>query len=508
MSDTNEEKPEHDAQVIAQHDAELVHGGGHEPVNKRAAMVAFGGALLMLLLAFVAIMMSGGVEEGQNLTAHPIGIMMVIMFVVGYGLVMLETKLHVLKCIPTLLGGGLMWMVIAAVYMGDHKVEHAFKHALTEYAELLLFLLVAVSYVTVLRERDVFNALRSFLVRKGYGYKQLFWITGVLAFFISPVADNLTTALILCSVVLVSAGGNKAFIALACINIVNAANAGGAFSPFGDITTLMVWQAKKVDFFQFFWLLPASAVMFVIPAWWMSRSLPEGAPATVEGEKEVKMKRGAKRVIALFGLTIFTAVSFHLVLHMPPMAGMMLGLGLLGVFAYFLQISQKNEEEDVDLFDMLVQAAFEADTFLFFYGVIMMVGALGFLGYLTMVSSGLYDGLGFTSANVILGVVSAVVDNIPVMFAVLGMSPEMGLEQWLLITLTCGVGGSLLSIGSAAGVALMGVAVKKDEQGRTVEKYYTFGSHLKQTPILVVAYGVSIAVHLFVVVPIMNAVKG
>ena len=110
--------------------------------------------------------------------------------------------------------------------------EHAVRHNLLEYAELMLFLLVAMTYVNAMEERLVFDALRAWLVNRGFGFRQLFWLTGILAFFISPIADNLTTALLMCAVVLAVGGDNSKFVTLACINIVVAANAGGAFSPF------------------------------------------------------------------------------------------------------------------------------------------------------------------------------------------------------------------------------------------------------------------------------------
>ena len=138
-----------------------------------------------------------------------------------------------------------------------------------------------------------------------------------------------------------------------------------------------------------------------------------------------------------------------------------------------------------DVFSKVSRA--EWDTLLFFYGIVMCVGGLGFLGYLSLMSEVLYGGWSTTTANVFLGVISAVIDNIPVMFAVLTMQPEMSHGQWLLITLTAGVGGSLLSIGSAAGVALMGQA----------RGYYTFFGHLKWTPVIALGYAASIALHLW-----------
>jgi Na+/H+ antiporter NhaD/arsenite permease-like protein len=145
-----------------------------------------------------------------------------------------------------------------------------------------------------------------------------------------------------------------------------------------------------------------------------------------------------------------------------------------------------SEDRPFDIFSRLARA--EWDTLLFFYGVVLCVGGLGFIGYLTAVSHVMYVDLGATTANILVGILSAIVDNIPVMFAVLSMDPEMPLGQWLLVTLTAGVGGSMLSIGSAAGVALMGQARGK----------YTFFTHLKWTPAIALGYAASILSHLWI----------
>ena len=173
----------------------------------------------------------------------------------------------------------------------------------------------------------------------------------------------------------------------------------------------------------------------------------------------------------LFLLTICTAVSFHNFLHLPPMVGMMTGLAYLKFFGYYLQKthnqyaapgtwSEKKAQEtlgDMIPFEIYQHVArAEWDTLLFFYGVVLCVGGLGFLGYLAVVAQVMYIDWGPTFANAMVGILSAIVDNIPVMFAVLTMNPDMSQGQWLLVTLTAGVGGSMLSIGSAAGVALMG----------------------------------------------------
>lgn len=175
-----------------------------------------------------------------DLTRHWVGYASIIVFVVAYALVMSEEFVHLRKSKPVILAAGLIWLMIAFVYSqhGDqHTAEQAIRHNLLEYAELFLFLLVAMTYINAMEERLVFDALKSWLVSKGLNLRQLFWITGIISFFLSPIADNLTTALLMCAVVMSVGAGNSKFIMIACINIVVAANAGGAFSPFGDITT-------------------------------------------------------------------------------------------------------------------------------------------------------------------------------------------------------------------------------------------------------------------------------
>lgn len=445
----------------------------------------------------------------MDLTGSAIGLICIVVFVIAYVLVIGEEYLHLPKSKPVLLAAGIIWIIIAAYYATsghsqDHLVEEALKHNLLEYSELLLFLLVAMTYIAALEERRLFECLRVWLVSKGLDFRQLFWATGVLAFFISPIADNLTTALVMCAVVMAVAGkNNKNFVAIACVNIVVAANAGGAFSPFGDITTLMVWQKGLVTFQEFFALFWPSVISFVVPAVIMSFFIPNAKPDPVM--EEVELKRGAKRMVGLFFATIATAVMSHSFLHLPPVFGMMTGLAYLQFFSYYLKISlekslekkRQRYQNDPDRLERLkgiapfnffshVQRA-EWDTLMFFYGVVMCVGGLGFLGYLSLVSELMYTQWNPTYANVAVGVLSAIVDNIPVMFAVLTMQPDMPLGQWLLVTLTAGVGGSLLSIGSAAGVALMGQA-----QGQ-----YTFFSHLKWTPVIALGYIAGIFAHIY-----------
>ena len=425
-------------------------------------------------------------ENSINLTMHWAGFTALAIFVTSYAFVMAEEFTHLRKSKPVVLAAGLIWAIIAIAYSGTphyEVVEHEIRHSFLEYAELAFFLLVAMTYINALEERNVFNSLKSWLIKNQFSYRQLFWITGILSFFLSPLADNLTTALVMCAVVLSVGASSPKFVGIACINIVVAANAGGAFSPFGDITTLMVWQAGQLEFTQFFALVIPSIVNYLIPASIMHFFVSDHKPEIAE--KTVHIKYGGSILIVLGLLTIATAVSFHNFLHLPPVFGMMTGLAYLQLYSFYIKIKTRGvEEKTYDFFENVARV--EWDTLLFFFGVILAVGGLGFIGYLEYVSKFMYTDLGPTVANTLVGILSAIVDNIPVMFAVLTMEPAMSDSQWLLVTLTAGVGGSMLSIGSAAGVALMGQS----------KGLYTFFGHLKWTPVIAIGYFASVYCHI------------
>ena len=447
----------------------------------------------------------------MDLTTHWAGLLAIAIFIGAYALVILEENLHLKKSKPVIVAAGFIWILVAFAYIssGDsHTAEELVRHNLLEFAELFLFLLAAMTFINTMEERGIFEVLRAWLVNQGFSLRQVFWITGGIAFLMSPIADNLATALLMATVAISVGGANHRFVALACINIVVAANAGGAFSPFGDITTLMVWQKGNLQFTQFFALILPSVVNWLVTASILSFGIPSGKPDPVR--EEAHLQHGAWMVVGLFILTISMAVSMHNFLHMPPVIGMMTGLGFLKLFGYYLQRrdqaihaqelvqgsalgiaamhdnSDDAEKKYYDIYTNLQRA--EWDTLMFFYGVILCVGGLGAFGYLAIGSEFLYMGLGPTISNILVGIASALVDNIPVMFAVLAMNPEMSQGQWLLVTLTAGVGGSMLSIGSAAGVAVMG-------QARGI---YTFFAHLKWSWAIVIGYVASIAVHFWV----------
>lgn len=460
-----------------------------------------------LPLMSLVLLASVNAADQMDLTQHWVGYAGLAVFVLAYLLVVLEERTHLLKSKPVLAAAAIMWVLVAVAYHGLGKadvVTQAARHNLLEYAELMLFLMVAMTYVNAMEERRVFEALRSWMSRRHFTQRQVFWLTGGLAFCISPVADNLTTALLMCAVVLATGGDDKRFVSTACTNIVVAANAGGAFSPFGDITTLMVWQKGVVHIYDFPRLFGPALVAWLLPALVMAFTVSKRVPEA-QGD-DVMMKRGALRIVGFFILTIITAVIFHTVFHLPPVMGMLAGMAYLGFLGHYLKrtyaaeftatngaLSGDEMERDqrmglgpFNVYSHLARS--EWDTLIFFYGVVMCVGALSLMGYLGVMSTLMYTHLGATTANVGVGVLSSVIDNIPVMFAVLSMHPDMSIGQWLLVTLTAGIGGSLLSVGSAAGVALMG-------QSRSC---YTFSSHLRWTPVIAVGYALAIVVHLLV----------
>ncbi|MFL5386437.1 MAG: sodium:proton antiporter NhaD [Longimicrobiaceae bacterium] len=507
-----------------------------------------------------------------DLTRHWAGYAGLAVFVLAYVLVMGEEKFGIRKSKPVVVAAGVMWAVIGAAYVraGDHTTAgDAVRHSIGEYGELLLFIVASMVFVNAMEDRQVFDGLRAWLVRRRFSLRAVFWVTGLIAFLLSSQLANMTTALVMGAVVLAVGRGHPKFIGLAFINIVVACNAGGVFSPFGDITSLMVWQAGRAEFWDFFRLFLPALVNWIVPAAILSLAVPRGQPG---GEEErVELRRGAFGVVGLFALTIVISVIAYNTLKLPPVIGMTTGLGLLQLYGAYLRrthprtpallpapfapasvaaerlapastaavdsaepwaapevdfsvplpddltfgedplaattddLAVHGEPADgapapaaaaaapraeadsaFDVFAILQRS--EWDTLLFFFGIMLCVAALAQIGYLAGLSAALYGEQGPTAANVGIGLISAVVDNIPVMYAVLTMHPPMGLSQWLLVTLTAGVGGSLLSIGSAAGVALMG-------QGRGV---YTFGSHLRWTWAIALGYAASIAVHLLI----------
>ena len=419
--------------------------------------------------------------HGLDLTFTWAGILSLSVFVIAYYFIATEEKYEINKAKPALFAGTFMFMLIGIYYavngMDPEPLHQEMKLLIEEIAEIFFFLFVAMTYIETLIERGVFESLKFRLISRGYTYRRLFWLTGILAFFISPVADNLTTALILSTVLFTIDKKNHAFLVPGAINIVVAANAGGAWSPFGDITTLMAWTAGKGEFVDFLFLFVPSVSGWLVTGWLLSRFVPEGQPPfDAEKEKKPAIRKGGMTVVWLGAFTILVAVLGHQFFHFPAMWGMMFGLALLKLYSYRLTV------KSTDGFDVFVNMRkIENDTLLFFFGILSAVGALHYLGFLNYVHD-LYGMIGSTAANIGVGFLSAIVDNVPVMSAILKAGPEMGIDQWMLVTMTAGIGGSLISFGSAAGVGVMG----------RLRGIYTFGSHMKYAWTILAGYIVSI----------------
>lgn len=443
--------------------------------------------IITLLLGTLSLFASSASNvEIPNLTMTWVGFATIIIFVIGYYFVAAEEKYAIDKAKPALFIGTFMFILVAIYYvlngLNMELVHIEANHLILEIAGIFFFLFVAMTYIESLLHMGVFDRLKYNLISKGYTYRKLFWLTGFLAFFISPVADNLTTALILSTVLITIEKTRKDFLVPGAINIVVAANAGGAWSPFGDITTLMAWTAGKGHFTDFLFLFPSAFVGFLVTSFLLSRFVPNIVPDfDATKEEKPKMHEGAKVVMFLGILTIACAVLSHQILNLPAMWGMMFGLALLKVYSYSL--SKKYGKDHFNIFESM--AKIENNTLMFFFGILAAVGVLYFVGWLGLAAV-VYqpDVLGPTWANIGVGFLSAIVDNVPVMSAILKANPEMAVDQWMLVTMTAGVGGSLISFGSAAGVGVMG----------KMHGIYTFSSHMKYAWTILIGYFVSIAI--------------
>ena len=468
-------------------------------------------AMTLLGLPWLAQAETTVVNSPLDLTRSWAGYFSLVIIVLVYVGAMVEDLTFLKKSKPMLFGASLIWLAILIVYRehGDTTLAvQAFRDNLMAYMELLLFIMVSMTYLNVMEDMRLFDALRLRLLGLNLGYRPLFWITGLLVFLMSTVVNGLTSGLLMGAVIIAVGRDSPRFVSLACLNIVIACNAGGSFSPLGGISTLFVWQKGVLRFTEFFTLFLPCLVNYLVPACLMYFAVPRDKPEMTS--ETVALPRGARRIVLLFGLTIVLTVIFNMKLDLPPVAGMMAGLSLLQLFNYYLLSSEEHEvphfqettpeaifqeaerirderrEQSFVLFDQI--GRLDWDTLLFFYGAMVGIGGLGFIGYLDAISTWLYGQHSPTLANIMIGLSSAFVDNGTLMFAVLTMHPDLPLGQWLLVTLTLGVGGSLLAIGSAPGIGLMGIA----------KGQYSFGSHMKWFPAILLGYFAAVGVHFLV----------
>ncbi len=420
--------------------------------------------------------------EYIDLTHSWIGYLVLAIFVIWYIFIALEDRYNINKAKIALFVGTLLfiliWIYFKINWLDTYLISQYINHLVVEIAEIVFFLFVAMTFIEALIDRNVFEVIKYKLIQKWFTYKKLYWILGILAFFLSPIADNLTTALILSTVLVVVWKWNKDFLLPSAINIVVAANAWWVWSPFGDITTLMAWTYGKASFFQFFQLFPAAFVWWLVTAFLLYLFVPDWKPSLEKLKVNVSLKRGAWWVVIIGIFTLATAVSLEQFLHIPPMWWMMFGLSILKLYSYYLKISQKCK---LNIFNEMRKV--EYDTLMFFFGILSAVGALHFLWYLAYVTK-LYEFIWSFWANIGVWVISAIIDNVPVMAAILKSDLSMSVDERLLLTLTIWIGGSLISFGSAAWIAVMG----------KVKGVYTFTSHLKYVWTIALGFIVSIIV--------------
>ncbi|MBI3902664.1 MAG: sodium:proton antiporter NhaD [Nitrosomonadales bacterium] len=411
-----------------------------------------------------------------------LGIAVLLIFCACMLLIVFEARLHIDKFKPAL------FMLSAYLLIGLHywlagddpqRFEHFAemqKENGGELFSLIAFMAFMWMIVELLGERGVFSALNGYLINKGLGAKQMFWATGALAAVLSPFLNNITTAMIFGkSIKEISRDRNYRHAALC--NLIIASNSGVWF--LGTATSLMIVLAGKISVPGLLALLPAGFIGWVASAtvlqlFYLNRlqgELIDVAPG------EANIKTGGIGLVFFSIAAIAAAVIMNIALHIHIEYAIGMGLAFIGLYTWHLK---KRRDTDIALLEQLQKV--EWNTLLFFIGIISGVAALNHVGWLAYISR-LFEVLSPTAVNVVLGILSGMLDNVPVEAAALMSNPPLSDAQWALNALMVGIGGSLTVIGSAAGVMVM-----------SLDKSYSFGTHLKFLPAILVNFFVSLGV--------------
>lgn len=377
------------------------------------------------------------------------------LFVLGYIAIALEHKIGTSKSAIALVLGGVLW-ILASLEQGPNFSEEITR-AGADIIGIVIFLLAAMSLVEVLIHYKFFDIIREKLFRLRLGDRGQFVVICCIAFFISAIIDNLTTTIVMIQIARKFFKGENLLRAGA--GIVIAANAGGAFSPIGDVTTIMLWLAGKFTAYEILVLgfLPALALLGVMIAM-MYRTIE---PATYDATDEVHvtLESSERRVIQL----VFLSFAFPVVMNaftLPPYLGLLIGLGLVWLAIDFLKrMSPHSTHLEASIEDLIRKT--DISSLKFFIGILLAVSALHTLGILEVFSHIVYGNDPTTGAivrgNILLGMLSAVVDNVPLTAIAIQVLDTTSMGLWVLLALAVGTGGSLLVIGSAAGVVAMGM---------------------------------------------------
>lgn len=397
--------------------------------------------------------------------------LMIIIFVLGYAAIALEHPLKINKSATALLLAAIIWAVYALLGPGissENLIEH-----LGDTSEILFFLLGAMTIVEIVDKHDGFSIITNKITTKNK--RKLLWIIGILTFFMSAVLDNLTTSIVMCALLrkLIADQKTRWFF---CGMVILGANAGGAWSPIGDVTTIMLWIGGQVTAGKIIMetFIPA-LVSIVVPLIAISMTMKGNVerPEHVEegGVYKVSHKQSLLTLIMGVGLLLFVPI-FKTITHLPPYLGVLFGLGVMWVTT---EIMHRNSPANYSKLSVstIIQKV-DVPSVLFFLGILMAVQCLNEAGHLKLLSQALDENVGNIYAiNLIIGVLSSVIDNVPLVAASMGMYPiadaatllaDPSLQHfatdgafWEGLAYCAGTGGSLLIIGSAAGVAVMGM---------------------------------------------------
>ena len=398
-------------------------------------------------------------------------VVIVTVFIVGYACIALEHPLKINKTATALLLGTLVWTIFSMSHIltGDEISGHLIEN-LGETAEIVFFLLGAMTIVTLIEDYQGFRVITDKITTKDK--KKLLWILSILTFFLSALLDNMTTAIVMIALLRKLIADRKERWLYAGM-VILAANAGGAWSPIGDVTTIMLWIKEQVTTVNIIVkTLIASFVCMVVPVLIVGSRLKGEIERPEEEHSGLDVPVKLRRLVLIMGIAalIFVPI-FKTITHLPPYLGMLFGLGILWITTEI--ISRKYEKEGHKLPTAVSTLEhIDTPTILFFLGILMAVSCLKVAGILDAMAHGLDSmrgisigdqPVGFFFIDLIIGVLSSIVDNVPLVAAVQGMYPTSieGFIQnhpfWEFLAYCAGTGGSLLIIGSAAGVAVMGM---------------------------------------------------
>lgn len=384
------------------------------------------------------------------------------LFILGYAAIVLEHPLKINKAATALITGVLCWTVFALLAPASTSPSHQLTEYLGEVSGILFFLLGAMTIVELIDAHDGFEIITRRI--NTTSKKKLVWIIGFISFFLSAVLDNLTTTIVMVSLLRILVPDKKERLLFAGLVII-AANAGGAWSPIGDVTTTMLWIGGQITAGSIIvqTILP-SLVCFIVPAFIISRQVTGNMAAADSNTAETVYTNTRRERNTVFwvglGSLLFVPV-FKTVTHLPPYMGVLLGLGVMWVITEMMH-SEKDEAEKGLYSVNHALRKIDTPSILFFLGILLSIAALQVTGVLTDLAVSMNNAIGnIKIITLLIGLLSSVVDNVPLVAAAQGM---YGLDQyptghffWEFLAYCAGTGGSCLIIGSAAGVAAMGL---------------------------------------------------